>query len=390
MRPSLQVLAPALTALLFVACRSGAERTADAPPGSAGRVVPAGSLTVPRAAHTATPLPDGTVLIAGGCTQDSCEEGEGSATFEIWQKGASATGRLTRPRTGQTATLLPDGKVLLAGGWSGSAVTASTEIVDPASRTSRPVASMSAGRSGHSATRLPDGTVLVAGGTSGREPLNLAEVYDPKAGAFRPAGRLATPRAGHVAVALRDGRILLAGGDGPGRSILSSAEIYDPAAGRFTPTRSMTRIRHKHGAAPLPDGRVLIVGGSDEGDFQGRTTSAEVYDPARGTFTRAADMDDERFKLQDAVVALHGGQVFVGGGSPNAEVFDPASGSFRPVEGSLGSIWSFAAAALLPDGSVLVTGGYDDRIRLTDGMWRYQPPVAVHRVSSAGEDRPDP
>jgi Galactose oxidase, central domain len=368
--PKATVLLAALTAL--VSCRSEPRHATDAPPGS-GRVVSAGSLTVPRAAHTATALPDGSVLIAGGCTEDSCEEGEGSATFEVWKDGTSQTGRLTVPRTGQTATLLPDGKVLLAGGWSGAAVTASTEIADPASRASRPATSLSLARSGHSATPLPDGTVLFAGGTTGREPLDLAEVYDPKTGSFRPVGRLSTPRAGHMAVALRDGRVLLAGGDGPNREILSSAELYDPATGRFTPTGSMTRIRHKHGAAPLPDGRVLIVGGSDEKDFQGRTASAEVFDPALGAFSPADDMAAPRFKLQDAVVALRSGRVFVGGGGRSAELFDLGSGSFRPVEGSLGSGWSFAAAALLPDGSVLVTGGYDERIRVTAGMWRYWP-----------------
>ncbi len=368
--------------LALAACRSepkhGAELSAGEPPAPYGRVVSAGSLTVPRAAHTATALADGTVLIAGGCSEESCEPGEGSTTFEVYdpKAGTLAPGRLAGARIGHTATRLPDGRVLLAGGWSGSSPTAGTEIYDPASRTTRPSSSLGAARGGHTATPLPDGTILFAGGMSGGDGqalLDLAEVYDPKTGTFRSVGRLLAPRSGHVAVVLRDGRVLLAGGDGPGGEVLASAEVYVPEVGRFAEVSAMTVPRHKHAAAPLPDGRVLVVGGSDDRDFQGRYASAELFDPERGEFTRLPDMGSRRFKLADAVVALPGGQVFVGGGGPAAELFDPAAGVFRQVDGSLDSVWSFAAAALLADGSVLVTGGYDDRIRLTAGMWRYQP-----------------
>jgi hypothetical protein len=77
------------------------------------------------------------------------------------------------------------------------------------------------------------------------------------------------PRSGHTASLLPDGRVLVAGG-----SIDTSAEIYDPAAGTFRQTGSMTQYRSWASAALLRDGRVLLVGGSD-----GSSNSAETYWP---------------------------------------------------------------------------------------------------------------
>ena len=168
---------------------------------------------------------------------------------------------------GHSATLLPNGKVLIAGGYNGNYL-ASAELYDPVTRTFSPTKAMQTARSGHVAVRLPSGKVLLAGGVGvGWTFLRNAEVYDPATNTFTATGDMAAARESHTATLLENGKVLIAGGHKGRRAemtIYSSAEIYDPATGRFNATGEMTRVRHKHGAVLLADGRVLIVGEADK------------------------------------------------------------------------------------------------------------------------------
>ncbi|QBB69039.1 hypothetical protein ELE36_00825 [Pseudolysobacter antarcticus] len=81
------------------------------------------------------------------------------AVTNAWE----ATGLLTTPRYLHTATLLPSGKVLVAGG-SNTSRLASAELYDPATNTWGSVSALTTARYAHTATLLPSGKVLVAGG----------------------------------------------------------------------------------------------------------------------------------------------------------------------------------------------------------------------------------
>ena len=152
-----------------------------------------------------------------------------------------------------------------------------------------PTGPMANARTGDTKTLLPDGRVLVAGGFGGLgASLSSAELYDPESGTFSPTGPLATARYWASATLLPGGRVLVAGGFtgfGGGAS-LSSAELYDPASGTFSPTGPMSTARALTSATLLPDGRVLIAGG-EQGGIAGQEgtalSSAELYDPASGT-----------------------------------------------------------------------------------------------------------
>jgi hypothetical protein len=131
---------------------------------------------------------------------------------------------MSAPRQLHTATLLPSGRVLVAGGFDGAATLSSAERYDPASNTWSAVPSMLAPRQVHQATLLDSGKVLVLGGQNAAY-LASTEVFDPINGLWSANVSMGTPRAWHSATRLDGGEILVAGGR-LGSSALAGAERY--------------------------------------------------------------------------------------------------------------------------------------------------------------------
>ena len=83
---------------------------------------------------------------------------------------------------------------------------------------------------------------------------------------IRRAGRGRRPAASaphaayHTATLLPNGKVLVAGGS-IAAAALSSAELYDPASGTWTATGSLGTARDSHTATLLPNGKVLVAGG---------------------------------------------------------------------------------------------------------------------------------
>jgi WD40 repeat protein len=326
-----------------------------------------------RAAHTATLLPDGKVLITGGFREEGTSE-ISIASAELFDSETNTftpISDMNEARNGHTATLLPDGKVLITGGWNQSGRTSTAELYDPETETFEYTGSLMAPRQGFTATLLENGQVLIAGGDFARNsPQLTAELYDPDTKTFSPTGTLNDGRMAHTATLLTDGSILLVGGTAGNDQILDSAEIYNPAAGQFRLTDSASVIRYKHSAVLLESGNVLVVGGSNQNDWTGKYNSAEIYDFKTGIFTRITDMNAKRFKLSDAAVLLEDGNVLIGGGSRQIEIFDAQNQRFLP-DGELDSDYFFSVLTRLPDGRVLITGGYDPNVQPSDKAWLY-------------------
>jgi len=233
---------------------------------------------------------------------------------------------------------------------------------------------MSSRRVSHTATLLPNSKVLIAGGLEGRDrsdggwrgrALATAELFDPATGSFIPTGSMATARSAHAAVLLANGKVLVFGGsaDGDGRELLASAELYDPATGTFSPTGAMNTARIPAAAARLKNGQVLVAGGT--GANRTVLASAELYNPATGQFAPAGHLITARHK--HAAVLLADGRVLITGGSDArdwdgqtsaAELYDPAHGTFLATgKMSLPRFKHGRAVVLLRDGRVLIAGG---------------------------------
>src|SRR4051812_12999096 len=306
--------------LMLAACGGGTQS-----PQPFGTLQEIGAMTEPRAAHSATVLLNGQVLIAGGLSASSLA---GAELYDPASRTFRRTGSLQSARADHAAILLPDGRVLIAGGVAGDFLR-TTEIYDPANGNFAPGPPMSESRSGAVAVRLPDGRILIAGGTGGTAAdwvtRSSAEIYDPASGAFSGTGAMTAPRESHTATLLPDGRVLVTGGhSGRGAAIRihSSAELYDSTSGTFTPTGAMSRIRHKHDAALLRDGRVLIAGGADERDDQGTSRDSEIYAPASGAFSAGPQMLYARYKHKGTSLPFADGRILIAGGASRPELYE--------------------------------------------------------------------
>ena len=346
-------------------------RDAGSPVSRVGSLAPAAPMLEPRSGQTATLLPDGKVLIAGGMrrNQDFYKSAE---LYDPATDKFQPTGEMNQRRVGHVAVLLGSGKVLVAGGWIGQGGTDSAELYDPATGKFTVIAKMTARRGRPSATLLANGDVLIAGGEErDNESLASAEIFHVKTLSFQTTGAMHHARISHTATLLKDGRVLIAGGYAG--SVVSGTELYDPKSGTFTETGSLVSARCKHTAGLLPDGRVLIAGGSDSRGWNGNLSSAEIYDPHTGKITAASAMNDSRFKLPDEAVQLFSGKLLIAGGSKDVEVFDPASGKFLVAAGQMSEPWHFMTETKLRDGSVLLAGGYANNDQATSQVWIYRP-----------------
>lgn len=352
---------------------------------SLGRFTATGNMTTARAGHTATLLRNGKVLITGGWSFGARARTDpyspAIVTAELYDPSTGTftpTGNMTTGRRDHTATLLPDGMVLVAGGYRDTSHTSplrDAELYDPSTETFTGTGVMFAGPSYNGqrpAVLLANGKVLITGGPN-------AELYDPATGAFVMTGPYAGTSRERVdtATMLPDGRVLIAGW----AAFCEDPQVYDPVTGAFSLTGPMTECARVYEAVTLANGKVLFVG-SIESNY---IAAAEVYDPATGTF---ADLKKTipRFlctatPLLDGTVLIAGAQVPGGTGDSSVELYDPETGTFATM-GNMTTGRHSHTATLLPDGTVLIAGGFfswwgDPALASAEVYHPVRPPVLI-------------
>lgn len=341
--------------LLATAIAALALGVSDIPSAQAASWANTGALNPARHSHTATLLPNGKVLVAGGVA--SITGITNSAELYDPATGTNQpTGSLNILRRNHTATLLLNGKVLVAGGFDGSQALVSAELYDPTTGSWVPTGDMNGPREFHTATLLQSGMVLVAGGRNLNGATNGAELYNPLTGTWLPTGSLHTNRNLHTATLLSDGQVLVAGGGGFGASAIRGGELYNPSTGIWTTLDPMKVARFAHTATLLTDGTVLVAGGADNSPLD----SAELFDPVSKSWQLVGSLHVPR-DLHTATLLPNGNVMVTGGffngtGTSSVEVYDPMAGGWAVTNSLNTNCWDHTAT-LLANGSVLVLGG---------------------------------
>jgi Kelch motif len=391
---------------LLVAVLSVAACTVSPGVGSADTWFPAAPMSEPRAAQTATLLPGGGVLVAGGYNGFIENVGGRHTNLDLAEVFQPATNTWTQvapmlvARSFQSATSLQDGRVLVIGGWetpeasciSGDGRTA--EMYNPASNAWSAIPTPKELQSVDAAILLPSGLVFLTGefGPPCGEDTQGAALYDPASNMWEEAANPKHPRSGATLALLADGDVLMLGGSTSEHrfppvetiyTVLPTVEQYDPSTDQWTEVAPMIQPRSYETATVMPEGNVLVTGGVDQINngplsYSGVNTT-EMYDPATNSWGAVAPMAIAReghtaTLLPDGTVLVAGGgdcstlpsvSACLGYGSPpvsgdccaasSAELYDPATNT-----------WSFASpvtsgvehtATLMPEGAVLVTGG---------------------------------
>ncbi|MEP7338233.1 MAG: kelch repeat-containing protein [Acidobacteriota bacterium] len=347
-------------------------------------------MNVARKGHTATVLPDGRVLAAGGTMTTTGGGNSILNTAEIFDpfsgRWTLVAATMNAARASHTATLLPNGKVLLIGGNGGGGNSA--ELFDPASQSFTPTVAPGVSRVDHTATLLPNGKVLVVGGQGAT---SSAQLYDPSASptggwSSAGAGALSPARHKHTAtLALVNGvyRVFIFGGLDASNRALKSPRFYNVETNAFsTITAEPTRFRYDHTATLLPDGRVFVSGGrgGTNGADVGRVIgNSEIFNPSAGTWdanliSTASRVDHTATLLPNGRVLLIGGRTISASGagcsepasvSP-AQIFDPLAltvfTSLQDAPLPL-MIRSLHTATLLTTGQLLIAGGEEAQIQ---------------------------
>jgi len=300
------------------------------------------------------------------------------------------TGDMTIARADHWATLLPDGRVLIIGGRSCAFCTSdpaenSAEFYDPSVGKFTPADVAFTARGGHKAIMLPDGKILIVGGIvlqDGRTLLTNdvnAEIYDPVTDSLAVTGAYVKPipQSWTTGTLLLDGRVLLTGCALD--CSVGVTEVFDPRSGEFSSTGSMRGWLNENTATLLVDGIVLFVGNAEN---DGSPGEAEVYDPVSGTFafsgnTHAPHEFSAAVRLLDGTVLIAGGQLPGGSGSTGADLYLPATGTFVSAGDMILGLHEHTAT-LLQDGTVLIAGGFSTWPIPTSSAEIYRPSVA-HR-----------
>jgi N-acetylneuraminic acid mutarotase len=200
---------------------------------------------------------------------------------------------------------------------------------------------------------------MVVGGENSTGYTSSAELYNPATGTWTATGSLLVARYGFPATSLHNGQVLVAGGNAATGGLLAEAEVYTPATGKWAVTGSLDSARAVFTQTLLPSGQVLAAAGNDGISPGGYAATAELYNPATGSWAFTGRLSTGR--MGQTATLLTNGNVLVADGLgatgllTSAELYHPATGAWTTT-GSTRRTGNYATA-LLQNGQVLTIGG---------------------------------
>ena len=280
-------------------------------------------------------------------------------------KGASflTNSPLITARAFHTTTLLPNGKMLVAGGYNdNSGAISGAETYDPSTGVWMTTGALNTARYHHTATLLPNGKVLVTGGTGSNGILSTSELYDPVAGVWMITGALNTGRDLHTATLLYNGQFWLRGRGQHRPDSFQRRNIqpcYGVVVGHDRATQHRTLRTHRDVAARWTGASCRRLWRRWY-SFQHRVIQSVP-----------GDLDDDNRLPEHGALRTHGDFAsqwagLVAGGEAAAVTFFPArnftiplAGTWTATTGEPKTARENHTASLLPNGQVLIVGGYN-------------------------------
>lgn len=362
-----------------------------------------GQLSKPRAAHAASVLSDGRVLIAGGFFDDGDKRTYLKST-EIYdpRSGKIVAGpEMKQERAYHTSTHIPGTTLtVLAGGERPNGDTGvieslqSAEIYDDATG-QLSFAIMKRARSRHAAALPPSGGLLaLIGGYDASGTIDTLETFDPrkfKAGeapfADDTVGTLAR-RAEHTAIGIGSEFILIAGGFDGSKLLKSTTLLRARDFGNYEVVEDWKVELSTARAAPLmallDDNTVVVSGGFANAPPDGlkldasNTSASNVTDVIRinngvGEATSLTDTRLTENRARGGIASLGNGRVLIGGGASKSTTNETSTSnsaemlfiegedvvSKTDVERTLREPRYQSTWTVLQDGTVLVSGGLE-------------------------------
>ncbi|MGB0952427.1 MAG: Kelch repeat-containing protein [Planctomycetota bacterium] len=317
-----------------------------------------GTMSDSRAFHNLVRLQDGRFMAIGGITGPF---GSGNnhytkvlRTCEIYDPVLGTwtnTANMAKYRAGATATVLPDGRVLVAGGTEGNGshelhdvadllgtALKSTEIYDPVTDTWSFGSNMTEFKAGAMAITLSDGRWLVSGGVTHTllfgipipDFSNNQQVYDPTTGNWSNVANMKDKRAlGGIAL-MQNGSVYIAGGAGGdifNIGPIRDTEIYNPTTGNAIAKPNLGQESAFNRCIALGGSRVMIVGGA-RGDLVDPIPikNCWIYDNASSTVNTVTFMPEAH--AGGVVSLMEDGTIYSGGGESDTGLATTAARSY--------------------------------------------------------------
>ncbi|MFA5379264.1 MAG: PKD domain-containing protein, partial [Dehalococcoidia bacterium] len=365
-----------------------------------------------RYGSTSVAMLDGNIILMGGFG--------GSYKNDVWQSTDNGTTwtQVTESagwsaRYGSTSVAMPDGSIILMGGRD-NFVGANNDVwqsIDNGAIWTQVTGSPGwSVRYGHSSVVMPDGSiVLIGGGTndvwrfmpagsSEQNPLHtftMPGIYSVALQAYNIGGYNNTRKTGYITVTGSPAPVAnftanVTSGAAPLSVVFSDLSSNNPTGWawyfsdeNFTAPWTQLNsnagwsVRFYHSSVAMPDGSIILMGGLDnnyniyKNDTWRSMDKGATWTQVNGSSGWSARYAHSSIVMQDGSIVLMGGLDNYGNNKNDTWRSMDKGATWTRVNASAG--WSaryMHTSVVMPDGSIILMGGYDRTYRFMNDVWR--------------------